>query len=270
MVEFVNAIGWSEVGDPTSQSDEELRAKLAPLEPNYVSGAFNILRRFYHEITPGDLVVARRGTKKLVGIGTVTKRAFYDPAMGQQRVGMSDVDKAYANFIGVDWRDRSEITFDRITFAMQTMYEISEEKFGQITDQQPSLPSDADPYEFVMEKYLREFIVSNFQRVFGSGLELIGELYPAGDAGEMDILAQSTSDRSFLVIELKKGRESDKVVGQLLRYMGWAQENLCVDNQAVRGLIICREHDAKLEYALRIVPQVAVQKYRVNFELFSG
>jgi hypothetical protein len=48
-----------------------------------------------------------------------------------------------------------------------------------------------------------------------------------------------------VVIELKKGRPSDQVVGQVLRYMGWVKKHLCTNGQAVKGLVICRDHDPK-------------------------
>ena len=37
------------------------------------------------------------------------------------------------------------------------------------------------------------------------------------DVGTIDILAQETSSNAFVVAELKKGREFDKVAGQVLR-----------------------------------------------------
>ena len=42
----------------------------------------------------------------------------------------------------------------------------------------------------------------------------------------MDILAISKDKSELLVIELKKGRASDVVVGQIQRYMGFAQYEL--------------------------------------------
>ncbi len=41
------------------------------------------------------------------------------------------------------------------------------------------------------------------------------------------ILAVEPKTHSFVVIELKKGRPSDQVIGQVLRYMGWVKKNLC-------------------------------------------
>ena len=44
------------------------------------------------------------------------------------------------------------------------------------------------------------------------------------DTGPLDILAISKDKKQLLVVELKKGRASDAVVGQTLRYMSFVQE----------------------------------------------
>jgi hypothetical protein len=69
------------------------------------------------------------------------------------------------------------------------------------------------------------------------------------------------------VIELKKGRESDKVIGQTLRYIGWVKENLCKAGQNVKGMIICRESDMRMSYALMATSNIAVKYYHVDFKL---
>jgi len=49
--------------------------------------------------------------------------------------------------------------------------------------------------------------------------------------------------------------------------MGWVKKNLCTDGQAVRGLVICRDPDPKLSYALEMTKDIAVQYYSVFFKL---
>lgn len=120
--------------------------------------------------------------------------------------------------------------------------------------------------EFVLEKYLQEFMVSNFEAIFAKSLVLIDGQY-ATDVGLIDILARDPKADAIVVIELKKGREADKVVGQILRYMGWVKENVCRPGQAVRGIIVCKESDERLLYALKMVSGVAVKYYRVDFSL---
>ena len=54
---------------------------------------------------------------------------------------------------------------------------------------------------------------------------MVGQQYPT-DTGYIDILAVSKDNKELLVIELKKGRASDVVVGQIQRYMGYILEEI--------------------------------------------
>ena len=51
---------------------------------------------FHREIQPGDKVIARRGLSTILGIGTVTKTAYYDFAKGSARIGVSSPTTATA------------------------------------------------------------------------------------------------------------------------------------------------------------------------------
>jgi restriction system protein len=134
---------------------------------------------------------------------------------------------------------------------------------------------EATRAEFVLERYLEEFVVTNFESIFKrDGLELYEtDDRPAHqyltDVGRIDILGWKPSTNSFVVIELKKGRESDQVIGQVLRYMQWVKDNLCNKAQKVEGLIICRERDEKLDYSLRMIADkgVSARLYEISFDL---
>jgi restriction system protein len=54
-------------------------------------------------------------------------------------------------------------------------------------------------------------------------------------------------------VELKKGRASDAVVGQTLRYMSFVQEMLAEKDQTVHGIIIALEDDQRIRRALAMV-----------------
>ena len=130
-----------------------------------------------------------------------------------------------------------------------------------------------DNAEIILEKYLEEFIVSNFEtifkgkyKVYEESEEVDGQQYHT-DIGPIDILAIETKSCSFVVIELKKGRPSDQVIGQILRYMGWVKMNLCKDGQSVKGLIICHDPDPKLSYALEMTNNIDVRYYSASFKL---
>ena len=90
------------------------------------------------------------------------------------------------------------------------------------------------------------------------------------DTGPLDILAISRNKKRLLVVELKKGRASDVVVGQTLRYMGYVQEVLAEPNQSVEGAIIALEDDQRIRRALAMVPSIQFYRYQVSFRLVKG
>ena len=73
-----------------------------------------------------------------------------------------------------------------------------------------------------------------------------------------------------LVVELKKGRASDVVVGQTLRYMGFVQEELAEAGQQVRGVIIALEDDPKIRRALQMTPSILFYRYEISFKLVKA
>ena len=87
------------------------------------------------------------------------------------------------------------------------------------------------------------------------------------DIGYIDILAQDEKG-NFVVLELKKGKPSDQVVGQILRYISWVKKNLCKESQSVSGVIIVGEVDKKLEYSVGEVKNIIkIKKYSIDFGL---
>ena len=68
-------------------------------------------------------------------------------------------------------------------------------------------------------------------------------------------------------MELKKGRASDTVVGQILRYMGYVQEEILEQGQTVRGVIVALEDDVRIRRALAIVDNINFYRYEVSFRL---
>ncbi len=108
-----------------------------------------------------------------------------------------------------------------------------------------------------------------FNDIFEDEGEAVGQQYPT-DTGPMDILAISKDKRELLVVELKKGRASDAVVGQVQRYMGYALDELAEEGQSVRGVIIALEEDLRLQRALRVATNIDFYRYQVQFSLFRG
>ena len=145
----------------------------------------------------------------------------------------------------------------------------------------PSLtPSDEaveDPVAFALEKHLEDFLVANWEKtdlgkdfdIFAEDGEKVGQQYPT-DTGPMDILAISKDKSTLLVVELKRGRASDVVVGQILRYMGYVTVVLAQEHQTVRGLIIAKDADLKMQRALTAAPNIDFYRYQIDFKLLKS
>ena len=133
-----------------------------------------------------------------------------------------------------------------------------------------------DASEFALERHLEDFLVQNWAStelgqnydIYEDDGELIGQQFPS-DTGPIDILAISKDKKELLVVELKKGRASDVVVGQVQRYMGYVQEELTEPDQNVRGVIIALEDDLRLKRALSVTNNIDFYRYQVNFKLFK-
>ncbi len=138
----------------------------------------------------------------------------------------------------------------------------------------PTEPDIEDPAAFAMEQHLEAFLVANWKQtllgkdftIFEEDGEQVGQQY-ATDAGPIDILAISKDKKRLLVVELKRGRASDVVVGQVLRYMGFIKEQIAEPDQAVEGAIIALERDEKLRWAIASIPHIAFYRYQINFKL---
>lgn len=87
------------------------------------------------------------------------------------------------------------------------------------------------------------------------------------EVGRIDLLARHRSEPRWLVIELKRDRSSDRTMGQILRYMGWIQQNLTEPGNTVEGLIVAHDADPQLRYALQFAPSVSLRCYRLHLEL---
>lgn len=183
--------------------------------------------------------------------------------------------------------DRSEMSeaLRRSTGSIGTVSQISkyrEELNGLIKGEAPKpvlISTDEtieDPTVFALEKHLEDFLVANWsQTPLGRGYDIyheeenFGQQFPT-DTGPIDILAISKDKQEVLVVELKKGRASDSVVGQIQRYMGYIAEEIAEDHQRVRGVIIALEDDLRIKRALKVAPNIEFYRYEVKFDLIKS
>ena len=107
----VIGIGWDLLGDLSRASRNEIKVlylRQAEYRDNPETGnesrGYLSLQRFWHDIAIGDRVIARAGTKRIVGLGTVSLEAFCSLEMGEElRSGLPM--NLHTYFIKVDWQD---------------------------------------------------------------------------------------------------------------------------------------------------------------------
>ena len=130
-----------------------------------------------------------------------------------------------------------------------------------------------------LESKLEDFISNNLT-AFEPNLQLYkdqdgipGRQYPT-EVGIIDLLCLDEKG-DFVVIELKRGRENDKVVGQISRYMGWIKANLAKDSKDVRGIVVVHKptdrypKNEKLFYAILANPKIELRYYEIALNFFE-
>ena len=133
----------------------------------------------------------------------------------------------------------------------------------------PGIEAGQEAAQFAFERDLKNYLVKNLA-VIEPGLRLYeeegisGVEFPVGGRF-IDILAVD-KDGSYVVFELKVSRGYDRVVGQLLRYMSWIEQNMA-NPQRVRGVIVASEITSDLRLAASRIPDVSLVEYELSFKL---
>lgn len=236
-------------------------------------------------IQPGDKVLfylTGQENQVFVGSATLVSGAYEDKSGESKdwyldpetlRIDLKDVNifsepRSRKGFHSLEWRP-----------AQGGSSKISERDFSIVLGAQADLVPHSLVQEnestFALEKYLEEVMVSNWEKInFDEKLTIFedengntGQQYYTDEVGYIDILAKDEKG-NFVVIELKKGRTGDEVVGQVLRYMQWVRRNLCKKGELVKGLIVVGEKDTKLEHAVaEVSDKVSIKLYKVSFRL---
>ncbi len=127
--------------------------------------------------------------------------------------------------------------------AVKVFKKLPREVRGEMT------PEEFEKAQF-LEKHLEEYLENHLDKI-EAGLELVGRQHPT-KVGPVDLFAKAKNG-DLVVLELKKGRAADKVFGQVCRYMGCIKSEQSAKGPKVRGYIVGREVDEKLQYAAKVV-----------------
>lgn len=157
-------------------------------------------------------------------------------------------------------------------FHAPVVRNVEESSEELINEEVPS--GDEIGQNFAFEQHLEDFLIANWEKIdFAAGYELlinddgqpISKQYRA-DGGRIDILVRDKKTKDYVVIELKKNRPTDVVVGQVRRYIGWVTEKLAEPEKVkVRGIIIVPMESDDLRYALYGMNDIEAYVYKVNF-----
>ena len=230
-------------------------------------------------IAEGDLVISPNGQGTYRAARVVGPYSYVDGAdLPHQR----PVQWVSASFPRTEMSDglqrstRGPLTVVNLTEHESELLELIGDEPAP-PDLTASDPTVEDPSVFALEKHLEDFLVANWAQtdlgesydIYEVDGEVVGQQYPT-DTGPIDILAVSHDGKTLLVVELKRGRTSDVVVGQVQRYMGYAMAELAEPDQSVRGAIIALEDDLKTQRALLAAPNIDFYRYEVNFKLHKA
>jgi restriction system protein len=225
----------------------------------------------------GDVVLSPSGQAGVYRVGDVTGGYSYHP------------NEVLPHRRAVSWRSKvlkkEEMSAALVNSAGSIGAVVNLSKYAD--ELRPLLTGDASPplvigddvvedlATFQLEKQLETFLVDNWSSTeLGQKYDiyrdedgaLAGQQFKT-DTGPLDILAISKDKKELLVVELKRGRTSDRVVGQVQRYMGHVLKYLAEEGQTVKGAIIALEDDPRVRLALLVAPNISFYTYQISFKL---
>jgi len=185
----------------------------------------------------------------------------------EEKVYVGDKIKIVIDETAVDVNDRTPIKISIIERS-----EITEKDIENLPSQiQDEIDIRNAEINMQMENDLEDFLANNLNLI-DSELKLYNDLNGrtgrqyTTDIGIIDLLCKKGND--YIVIELKKGRTSDHVVGQISRYIGWVKQNIANSN-TVKGIIIVHDYDPKLKYAVLANDNIDLKYYEIKIAFIS-
>jgi len=163
-----------------------------------------------------------------------------------------------------------------LKFAQGTNFPVSQEEWGRLLELMDVEPESAEdmPHDAaldVAETHLRQALARNLSQIEPGLSPMFAERveeYPV-PGGRIDLLCKDSTETP-VVIELKRQHwDSDKAIGQIARYMGWAKKTLTEDGR-VRGILLILDQgdvSQRLEDAVEAVAGLEVKRYSISIKM---
>jgi hypothetical protein len=259
----------------------EIRTREVFLDGGLESVFFQLLRKLY----PGEFGSARPLYPFLhLESDRVWKLVPKDGAVGSLRSARAAGASAWRVLKSVRCAELDADVFEALATSFQNRfrvlqtliqsYDLPRDRTGFLWDllsteeQDAAVPVAREPL-IVTEKALEQHLQDHWNATeFAElGIELANE-EEHGFAGRqvltprntIDLLGYRRAAREWWVFELKKGRSSDAVVGQVQRYMGWMSAQ-AKPRERVRGAIIVGRADENLKASVASNERLSLWQY---------
>lgn len=73
-------------------------------------------------------------------------------------------------------------------------------------------------------------------------------------------------EEHFVVFHIRLNKANEGTIGQTLKYMGWVKNELAKEKK-VLGIIVAKEFDKNLKYAVTQVENVNLFQYKLDFNI---
>ncbi|MFQ5792616.1 MAG: endonuclease NucS domain-containing protein [Acidobacteriota bacterium] len=251
------------------------------------------------EMKPGDKVVPFLLKWRIAPVGTVRALRVTDdewaPTVGPGEYSANPSEPELGRRIEVDWESDGVPPPGKVAvvppekrgkkpLARHTVEDVGEEQFRdliqilrdervwvelrgsqEVVAEQLAPRASEEQGLSILERDLQKFLARNLNLV-EPGLKpspeyQLEELIT--DVGRLDLFCVDKEAR-YVVVELKAGTAGDDVIGQIGGYMSWVRDSI-PNGETVRGIIICREAAPRARIAAKMIPDLKIKRYRMEF-----
>jgi len=232
-----------------------------------------IMGEYFGKLTQNDIFTTKdmvdyfRDNYPKIKQGTVTAHLFKFSTNSKSRIHYNALSNGKCDFLFKIDENKYRL-YDKLKDPTP-FYKDAIEGGGKVEDISDEI-IDGSNQEFAYEKDLQNYLSKNLQLI-EPGLKLFEEdditgiEYPVGGRF-IDILAIDKNN-DFVVFELKVSKGYDRVIGQLLRYIGWVEKNMATEGQKVRGVIVCKKITDDLLLASSKIDDINLFEYEISFKL---